>query len=334
MVSFFLTLAILLLTVFYQSYGSILQRLFIYLTVSIMAYLAASSTDIQLQPRFFLGAASCKWTGYSKTSTFVVTLMFSCEISIYLLYVMCYQLLQKQLPQPSKSQKVMLELGLLLFATVIPPLLLIIPNNNFGLAGAVCWVKSYEDESCESPRNAVVLQWVIFSMYTVMSIFNLMAFVILVGIFFWLAFKLQRGWMQYLVTARRTILLVLLLILCTGVHLFSILIYLAIVNKESKVHKKWSIFFLCTITPVAQCIQPIAYMFYLNSVKRFHWDSMRSSAGRWKSTGRLCCWRVQKWMAGVSSLNYINVLDNGQSEYLTPALTSSMSMYGTESLVE
>ena len=142
----------------------------------------------------------------------------------------------------------MLELGLLLFARVIPSLLLIIPNNNFGLTSAMSWVKSYKNEACQPPRGVTMVLWMIFSMYTVMNIFNLMVYAILVGVFLGggggggggrrLAFELQIGRMQYLVTARRKILLELLLKLCTGVHLFSIFIYLVIMNKGSKIHQK------------------------------------------------------------------------------------------------
>lgn len=340
MVAFFLTLATLLLTVFYQSYGSILQRLFIYFILSIMANLAASATDIQLQPRIFRGPTACKWTGYSKTATSVVTLMFSCEISIYLLYIMYCQALQKRCPQLSKLQNVLLELGLLFIAAVIPPLLLIVPSNNFGLAGAVCWVKTYEDESCEIQSAATVLQWVIFSIYTVMNVFNLLAYAVLVALFFGLACKSQRGRTQYLITGRRTALLVLLLVLCTGVHLVSILITVAVLDKGSRIHQKWAVFILCTTTPMAQCIRPIAYMFYLNSIKKFRWKSTRNSAGRWKSSGKLCCRRAWKWLGvltgtpAVDSSSCISVvsdanLNNQRSEYFTPILTSSMSKYGS-----
>ena len=69
------------------------------------------------------------------------------------------------------------------FATVIPSLLLIIPNNNFGLTGAMSWVKSYNNEAYQPPSGVTVVLRMIFSMYTVMNIFNLMVYVILVG--FW-----------------------------------------------------------------------------------------------------------------------------------------------------
>ena len=67
MVAIFLTLG---------QYCCFPQRLFFDLIVSIMAYLSVSSPDTQLQPWIFLGAASCKWTSYSKMSTFVVLPMF------------------------------------------------------------------------------------------------------------------------------------------------------------------------------------------------------------------------------------------------------------------
>lgn len=338
-VSFFLTLGILLFILFHQSYGSILQRLFIYFILSIMAYLAASATDLQLQPRFFLGDTVCKWTGYSKTATFVITLVFSCEISLYLLYIMYYQIRQKQLPQLSTSQNVVIELGLSLIAVVIPPLLLVIPRDYFGLSGALCWVKSFEhgSEICQAQNGSMILEWVIVAVYTSFSVFSSVSYTFLVGIFCWLACKSQSSRKQYQNTAMRTIFLVSLLILSAIIHIITILVTLFLVDKHGKLHNVWAVFAMC-VTPLAQCIRPIAYMFYLNSVKKFRWESTRNTAVRWKSTGKSCCrglWKKLGLSKGRFAVNsaYSEMsdanLNNHQSEYYTPTLTSSLSQYGS-----
>ena len=302
-----------------------------------MASLISSATDIQLQPWFLLGASVCKWTGYSKASTFLSTLIFSSEISTYLLYVMCYQASEKRLPQVNKSQKVMLELGLVFVAVVVPPLLLVYPIRYFGLVGAVCWVKSYEDESCVSQDGAIVLNWVLLSVFTAINVYTLVVYAVLVGIFLWLAYRSQRGRKHYLITARKTIMLLFLLFLCLGVHLVFTLIEVYHFDKESRTRMKWDPYYaLSIISPLAQSTRPLVFMFYLNYVKKFSWESTRITAGKWRATGRLCCWRIRNrlWMLkeGRFSPSYISVFNDGslinetREDFITPPNTS-MSNY-------
>ena len=323
MLALLLTLVMLLLVIFYRSFGTILQRLIIYLIISITAYLTASSVEIELQPEIFQGDLACKWIGFSKVSIFIITLIFSCEISVYLFCLVYHQVHQTRLPELSKSQSAMLELALLFIAIVIPPVLLIYPKNYFGLSGASCFVEKYENGNCTTQHGAKIMISTIVCIYITFGTFIIICYVFLVLIFLWLACKSKRGRKQLLIVAGRTIFLILLLILSFVVHLISIWINKYLLD-DQKIHPTWGVILLSTSTPLSQVIHPIAYIFYLNSIKHFKWKSTSSTAGRWKRRGKLYFNRVIRKES--SSSNRSNTFrDNNSNDQPTDVLTPPLA---------
>lgn len=305
--------AILCAMVFYKAYKTILQRLFIYLTISILVYLAFTSLSIQLHPSIFkrTGDTMCKWTGYMGTSTYTCTLLLSFEISMYLLYMMYYQLRGKPLPVPSKCRIVTLEVVGLCVAAILPSVLLVIPLEYYGVNGAVCWVQVYENTNCTMSPGFLSLGKGIFSVYTVLISINLTTFVVLVCLLCWLACQSKQSRAQYLQTAKRTAILFVFLIGYTVIHLSSILIPFYMLKSNNKLQLKGGgMLLVCILTPASQFIRPLAYMFYLNSVKKFRWESTRSVAGEWRESWKLCCLKLQYWVAGKDTQTLlINNLD-------------------------
>lgn len=233
--AFFPTLALLLVIFFYHSYSSILHRLFIYFTLSILGFILASAGDLQLQ--FDLSDRYCRWTGYFKMTIHMISLLFSSEICAYLLCKMYYQVRhQKKLPQLGKNKTIILELGIVGATVLPPPLLLLLAKDKFGLSSTVCWVQLFKSNSCDiilNSTNSLVLSLVLIkgSFY----IFNFLAYSILIVLFCRLAHKTELARKQYFSTARRTVILVLLLIGTTGTDLTAL-------------------FFLCTLSiGIAAC---------------------------------------------------------------------------------
>ena len=324
MLTFLPTAAILCLMVFYRAYRTILQRLFIYLTVSIMLYLAIISLNVQLHPKLFehTGEVMCKWTGYMSTSAYTCTLLLSFEISVYLLYMMYYQLRGKSLPVLSRYRVAVLELFGLGVAVLVPPALLVISLEYYGLNGAVCWVKAYENTSCKPSTGSLALGKGIFSIYTILSCTNLAIFMVLIGLFCWLSCRFQQSKTRYLHTARRTTILFVFLIAYATIHLSGILFPYFTLTHKLHIHNGEIV--LCILLPISQLIRPLAYMFFLNSVKKFRWKSTRSKATEWRDSWKLCCLRLRYWGSEDShGLLINNNLECRSSEYITPSVETS-----------
>ena len=324
MVTLLLIIALLVAMVFYKTYQSTLKRLFLYLTLSIMVYVANSSTNLQLQPEFFnhTHETFCKWTGYIETCAFVATLILTFEISLYLLFVVYYQIRVKPIPVPTRPQTIGLEVTGLFVAVVLPTCLLSIPLKHFGTGAAVCWVKLYDNTtSCEPPPGSVTLEKVLFTVYTFFIVVNLTAFVVLFIVFIRLACKFQQSRTQYVQTAVRTITLFIFLAVYGIVHLSAIIVPFYMMANPKSIWRK-GIYLHLVLDPISQFFRPLAYMFYLNSVKKFRWEETKMAAVEWRRTWRFCCLRCWHRMRGDKG-TVVNDLDGRSCEYLTPSVMTS-----------
>ena len=324
MVTLVLTAGILVATVFYKAYRTTLQRMVIYLTLTIMVYFCTSSLSIQLQPAIFKHTGHtglCQWTGYIQVSANTCSLVLSLEISLYLLFLMCYQVKGKPIPTLTPPQTFFLELTGIFVGVVIPPCLWAIKIEHFGVGGAICWLELYPNSSCNFDTELETLGLGIFVTYTIITSINLIAYMILVAIFFWLSYKFQQSRARYMKTARRTVILVALLVFFTFVQLGSMTVIYYMLKRH--LHLRIGEIVFCILTPLAQLTRLLAYMFYLNSIKMFRWKVTKSTAGEWRESWRLCCLQLRHWVTGKKGRGLVNNLDIRSSEYLTPSLVTS-----------
>ena len=323
MVSCSITAAILIAMVFYKAYHTTLQRLFIYLNTVIIIYLVAASFSLQLHPKIFqyTGDRLCKWTGYFQASVYTSTLLISLEISAYLFYMMWYQVQGKPLPVPTRAKTVALEATALFVGVVTPLGLLMLPLSHYGVGGTQCWVKLYDNDSCNISSASETLGTFIFSMYTILMSINLLAYILLVVIFCWLACKFQQSREQYLHTAKRTAALIVMLVAYTGLHLSAIVVVHYILEREILLHNGEVVFSI--VTPLSQLIRPLAYMFFFNSVKKFRWEGTKTAASEWKQSWTFFCLRWCRCLGRRRGTLMINDLGARSSESLTPAVLTS-----------
>ena len=338
MITFFPTLCLLVVIFFYHTYGSILHRLFIYFTLSILAFLFAYSTDLQLQ--YNLSERFCRWTGYTKVATHMIALLFSSEICAYLLCKMYYQVCHhKKLPQLSKARAVILEIGIVVLTVLPPPLLLLLAKDKFGLFSTECWLQLFKSNSCDPfldhQRDPLVLNLILIK--GVFYSFNFVSYSILIGLFCWLACNSEVAKKQYFRTARRTVILVVLLVCTSGTDLVALVLATYTINKKTARYRVLVILFAIYYAAV-QFAQPIAYLVYLNSVKKFQWDSTKDMARRWKHRGLNCCAKALRWLVNPFSTtseseDLLKSTNNNLNLNDTPALTSSMSLYGSHNQI-
>ena len=321
MLTFLPTAAILCAMLFCRAYHTILKRLFIYLTLSILLYLVVLSSNIQLNPSLYSSASLCRWTGYASTSAYTCSLLLSSLITAYLCYMMCYRARGKPVPVlRARWRRVALELTGVGVAVLLPPAALAVaPFEYYGVSGASCWVKMYQNETCNTSHGSLVLGTAIFSTYVLLNATNLLAFAGLVLTFCRMGCKFEQGREQYMGTAKRTVLLVILLVMDGFIHLSVILVAYIALRQHLFVETGGLV--LSVMIPLSQCIRPLGYMFYLNSVKRFRWGVAKEVAGEWRQSWSLCCRRMRCWVSG-GRMDLMQV-NNLESEYFTPNLVSS-----------
>jgi len=84
------------------------------------------------------------------------------------------------------------------------------------------------------------------------------------------------------------------LIVYTGIHLSSLAI--GYFTTKDKIYWEKNEIVVCVLMPLSQIIRPLAYMFYLNSIKKFGWGAAKAKAGEWKQSWIFCCLHFRNWL--------------------------------------
>lgn len=158
---FFLCCLTLVLTCVTKTWQSVHQRLFLYLTVSTVVYLAVLTFHIE---HFFDYSGQnrfCVAIGFLDQYTGTVQLFFALGITLFLFADVCLKCMKKdcisliphQFPQCCRTQKCafVLEVGLVGAAISLPIIISIIPFLlvSYGETGPWCWIKTLEDHRCK-----------------------------------------------------------------------------------------------------------------------------------------------------------------------------------------
>ena len=276
-----LTVLILFIVILVRAFESVLQRLFVCLTTITVWYLGTRLMELV---HIWLGLSQfCvamgflnEWAGISVLFfTFVVTLIIVCRVC-ELDICSCYS-------QTGKTKK-LLEVAFVLFLIVLPLPFIWVPflNGNYGGDGDPwCWIATHNKDCSED----VVGFWEQIGLwYAPLGVLGLLIvfFVLLtVGIF-------CKHACSYKLTRRRhekqafesVLLLVFLLLFGTfaGIEAASNLYYGFTKKRQgytlSVVH--------AVITPVSKLIIPLGYFFYLYSLKKFQWSTLKVAVRKWK----------------------------------------------------
>ncbi len=146
LVCFFLTLVILVLLVLYRSYKTLLQRLFLYLTIIILVHQAFISLDIQLQFDWKYGSVSCKVQGFIRSWTATATYFIIVAVTAHLMHLVCRQLLWSKSSEKCNcwtSNKIRADIVIVLSCLLLPLTYLWIPfyHGTYGIHYTTCWIQ-------------------------------------------------------------------------------------------------------------------------------------------------------------------------------------------------
>ena len=275
-----LTVLILFIVILVRAYESVLQRLFVCLTTITVWYLAMEIMHIRPYTGLSQFCAAIgffdQWAGVSVLIfTFVVTVLISCKVC---------QVDASSCNCPTGRTKKLLEVAFVLFLIVLPLPFIWIPfldENYAGDGEPWCWIVTHNKDCSED----VVGFWEQIGLwYAPLGVLGLLIvfFVLLtVGIF-------CKHACSYKLTRRRhekkafesVLLLVFLLLFGTfaGIEAASNLYYGFTKKRQgytlSVVH--------AVITPVSKLMIPLGYFFYLYSLKKFQWGTVKVAVRKWK----------------------------------------------------
>ena len=286
-----------------KRWGTTYERLFLYLTIATVVYLAVLSMHMEHYYHYFKEDTVCHVVGFLDQSSGLVQLLFTLEVALFLLY---QTLLAKRLKQCiARSKKWYKDLNckfhpetfLFTFSLIFPFAVAVIPFylTPYGEAGPWCWIRALQHGCTESKQG----RWEKLGMWYIPFLFvalcSFLALLLTVGSLIrilWLQSndENQRGNVeerQHLLNeqsvlqnrlsnniAEYVLLACFLFVYCIlcGIE---VVLYIITVTRDS-----YSLWFVYAIsTPISGVIIPFAFFLYLG------WESRNKILGRC----RQCC---------------------------------------------
>ena len=144
---------ILVFLLCHKAYSSTFQRLYIYVIIASLFSESVQACGIEHQFHYQGQKVVCFWLAFITHWTSIMVFMFAFETILYLLYLVIAQIRGDccHCPAQSKYRQAMLELLFIMLPVLLSFPIAYVPyrNNNYGLAGPWCWVRSI-DENCKS----------------------------------------------------------------------------------------------------------------------------------------------------------------------------------------
>ena len=279
-------LLMVLLLFFYRAYESILQRLFFYLSVVTLLYEIANVLQMEHLWQYHQQEKLCVYLGFCNQWTVAMVYLSTVQINVFLMYKVYEQFRGELCPRVSHSQRcrIVLEICSVLFVVLIPIVYLWKPllDENFGVAGAWCWMRTL-NEDCISVG---FLEQVFYAyiLCVVAHIFNLISILLLAGIFYRLARNYREVRHQHLNSVIKTLLLMAFLLVSVVFDAFEITVRLctALAHRR-ELYALWVVYAMGP--PISKLAFPVGFLVYLYSIKKFKREAIKRAASKWK----LCC---------------------------------------------
>ena len=146
-VSIFITLFL----VIHRAYKSVLQRLFLYVMIAMIVRELLFAASIEHQFKYKGQEQVCILIAYVHNWSGMINFVHTVGIMIYLLILVRYVAKGETAPRllQTKSRRMVAEVLYVLVSSLVTLGYATVPlfNNNYGLAGYLCWIKSL-DEDC------------------------------------------------------------------------------------------------------------------------------------------------------------------------------------------
>ena len=280
---------ILLFLLCHKTYSSTFQRLYIYVIVATILSESVQACGIEHQFHYRGQKVVCFWLAFITHWTSIMVFIFAFETILYLFYLVITQIRGSCCchPTQSKCYQAMLEMLFIMLPILLSFPIAYVPymNNNYGLAGPWCWVRSI-DEKCKSVGMRD--QMIYFGLYWAVG-----AIGIIINIIFSVVYLKLTGTYK---EARKLLKLTLILMgfqlgYITIVTLqLAVRLYTAISGSQQHI-ALW--FMHAFIIPNGQLIFPIGYFICFNPVKNMLYESARTFRVKCKEWYDTCICRAR-----------------------------------------
>ena len=263
---------ILLFLLCHKAYSSTFQRLYIYVIIATLFSESIQACGIEHQFHYQGQKVVCFWLAFITHWTSIMVFIFAFEMILYLLYLVITQIQEDRCCRPPQSKccQAMLELLFIMLPVLLSFPIAYVPyrNNNYGLAGPWCWVRSI-DENCKSVGMRD--QMIYFGLYWAVG-----ASGIIINIIFSVVYHKLTGTFK---EARKLLKLTLILMCFQLGYIIIVTLQLAVrlytaISGSQQHIALW--YMHAFIIPNGQLIFPIGYLICFNSVKKMLYESVRT----------------------------------------------------------
>ena len=281
--------SILLFLVCHKAFSSTFQRLYMYVIVATVFSESVQACGIEHQFHYQGQKVVCFWLAFITHWTSIMVFIFAFETIFYLFYLVITQIKGECCfhPPHGKCCRVVLELLFIVLPIILSFPIAYVPyrNNNYGLAGPWCWVRSI-DENCRSA--GMIDQMIYFSLYWAVGGIG-----IIINIIFSVVYHKLTGTFK---EARKLLKLTLILMgfqlgyIAIVTFQLVVRLYTALTGSQQHI-VLW--FMHAFVIPNGQLIFPIGYFICFNPVQKLLCESVRNARNKCERWYNACKCRAR-----------------------------------------
>jgi len=299
-VSLLTVASILLFLVFYKAYTTTLQRLFVHLTIVTCLHDVSYVLQLEHQFEYYGQKQFCEFVGFLVMWASTLVYTFIIGINVFLVYTVYRQLRGDPFSRLSNSKypRLILECFLTFLMIFLPLTYLWLPftKGTYGTGSeglsAFCWIKGVEDDCKTVQPYSQVIYAEVF-LIGIACILHLL-FTVGISIVFCRFAHTYRGMKhKHLKNVRDVLLLMCFLLISLALDSPGVVVLLVTVAEDVTTTESYAFWMYSQVgPPISMLIYPTGFFFYLYSLKKLKWESIKRAAAEW---GTACgCKRKQK----------------------------------------
>ena len=284
--------SILLFLLLYKAYSSTLQRLFVHLTIVTCLHDVSFVMEIEHQFQYRGQKQFCTFLGFFDTWAANMVYNFIIGINVFLVYTIYRQLRGDPFSKLSNSKypRLTLECFFTLLMIFLPLTYLWLPflKGTYGLGSsgltAECWIKNVEDD-CKTVQPYSQVIYAEASLVAVACIVHIL-FTLGIAVVFCRLARTYRGMKhKYLKNIRDVLLLMCFLLTSVAFDSPPIVFLLVTIGEDVTENESYAFWMFALLgPPISMLIYPIGFFFYLYSLKKLKWQSIKRAAAEWKTS--------------------------------------------------
>ena len=312
----FVSSLIFVLLLISKAYHSVLQRLFLYLMVATAVRELFLAASVEHHFQYSGQEKVCTWIAFIYNWTGIVVFVFTVGIMIYLFFLVRYLAKGNTVPQflQSKCRRVSLESSYIVLSMLLTLAYASVPyfTNNYGLAGAWCWIRALDD-NCKVTMSGLLAQ--LFHGHIFYESGGIIGIILMIAIAI-VYYKLPVTQQETRLLLKKTF----IVIICFLLYVVIVVIALSIrmLTAKTSHYQHFAIWFSIGITyPISLLLFPVAFLICFYPVGKFCRSVVCSTDAR---VQKCCCCQCKK----LTKQKYMNkriVRFQQQPEYSTQAPT-------------